>query len=69
LSTPPVVGAFDPGHDPDPEFFAGPPRLPVEDVVLQQREERLHGGVVGGGGDLAHRADHAVSGQFAVELP
>jgi hypothetical protein len=57
-----VVGLFDPGDDLDPEVVAGGPAAPVEDVALEEREERFHGGVVAGGADLAHRADHAVAG-------
>ncbi len=34
-----VAGAFDPGHDRDPQFLAGGPGVPVENIVLQQREE------------------------------
>ena len=64
-----VVGAFDPGDDRDAQLVAGGPALPVEDVLLQQREERFHGGVVAGGADLAHRADHAVTGERPVQLP
>ena len=63
-----VVGAFDPGDDRDAELVAGGPALPVEDVLLQQREERFHGGVVAGGADLAHRADHAVAGEGALRF-
>lgn len=49
-----VVGALDPGHDRNPEFFAGGPGTAVEDVLLQQREEALHGRVVAGRTDPAH---------------
>src|SRR5581483_1591578 len=70
LSTAGVVGAFDPGDDLDAQLVASrPASLPVEDVALQESEERLHGGVVAGGADLAHRADHAVTGQSAMHLP
>jgi hypothetical protein len=41
-----VVGAFDPGHDRDPQLGPGGPATPVQDVLLQQGEEGLHGGVV-----------------------
>src|SRR4051812_23324057 len=64
-----VVGAFDPGDDRDAELVAGVPAATVEDVLLQQCEERFHGGVVAGGTDLAHRADHLVAGQGPVQLP
>jgi hypothetical protein len=33
----------------------GSPALPVEDVVLQQREERLHRGVVAARVDTTHQ--------------
>ena len=45
------------------------PPLPVEDVLLEQREEALHGGVVAGRADLAHRSDHAMVGEGPVDLP
>jgi hypothetical protein len=68
LSPSSVVGAFDPGNDGDAQLVAGGPSVAAEHVALQQREERLHGGVVGGGADLAHRADHVVAGQRALHL-
>jgi hypothetical protein len=46
LTATPVVGPLDPGHDRDPQFFASGPDPSVEDVLLQQREEALHRGVV-----------------------
>jgi hypothetical protein len=69
LAAAPVVGTLDPGDDLDPEFVAGGPAAPVQDVALQQREERFHGGVVAGGTDLAHGADHAMPGECPVHLP
>ena len=50
-----VVGGLDPGDDRQAELVAGGPAAAVEDVLLQQAEERLHGGVVGAGPDPAHR--------------
>ena len=47
LPASPVVGLFDPDNDGEAEFFAGLPAFAVQDVLLQQAEERLHGGVVG----------------------
>jgi hypothetical protein len=41
----PVVGLFDPDDDRQAESFAGLPTAAVQDVLLQQAEERLHGGV------------------------
>ena len=64
-----VVGAFDPGDDRDAQLFAGVPGVAVEHVLLQQREELLHGGVVTGGSDLAHRAEHPVTEQGLLQLP
>src|SRR5690606_10190283 len=63
-----VVGPLDPGHDRDAQLVAGGPGAPVEDVLLQEREERLHGGVVARGADSAHRSDHAVTSQGADRL-
>jgi hypothetical protein len=65
-----VVGAFGPGDDLDAEVVAGCPAVAsVEDVVLEEGEERFHGGVVAGGTDLAHGADQPVAGQGPVDLP
>src|SRR5436190_4085085 len=69
LTTPAVVGAFDPEHDGQAELLSAAPASTVEHVPLQQREERLHGGVVGTGPGAAHRADQAVVPQQANELP
>src|SRR5699024_11641044 len=44
LATATVVGPFDPGDDRDPEFLSGGPRASVQNVLLQQGEERFHGG-------------------------
>ena len=44
LATAAVVGALDPGHDGDPQLFAGGPGLAVQDVALEEGEEGLHGG-------------------------
>lgn len=41
-----VVGLLDPGDDRETEVLAGVPALPVQDVLLQEREERLHRAVV-----------------------
>src|SRR5436309_14119362 len=69
LAAPAVVGAFDPGDDPQPELLPGLPALPVQHVVLEEREERLHGGVVGAGPGATHGADQAMVPQQANELP
>jgi len=64
-----MVGPFDPGHDRDAQLLTSGPGAAVEDVFLQQAEERFHRGVVTAGSDSAHRSDHAVAGQGAQELP
>ena len=69
LSPSAVVGALDPGHDRDPQLVAGRPSLAIEDVLLEEREERLHRRVVAGRADLAHRPDHVVAGERSVEFP
>src|SRR5215211_2342059 len=47
LTTPAVVGPFDPDHDRKAQFLSALPASTVQDVLLQQREERLHRRVVG----------------------
>ena len=69
LSTAAVILAFDPGNDRDPQFVAGPPPLPVQDVLLQQGEEGLHRGVVPSGTDSPHRPDEVVTVQGVHEFP
>lgn len=69
MSAPPVVGPLDPGHDRDPEFFAGGPDATVEDVLLQQAEEGLHGRVVAGSSDPPYRSGHPVAVERPDELP
>ncbi len=64
-----VVSALDPGDDRDAELFSGPPPLAVQDVLLEQREERFHRGVVPGGTDFTHRSDEVVTVQGVHELP
>ena len=39
-----MVGPFDPGDDRDGEFLLGVPAPTVEDILLQQLGETLHGG-------------------------
>jgi hypothetical protein len=41
-----VVGPFDPGHDRQAEVLAGDSLRTVQDVLLEQRQEGLYGGVV-----------------------
>ena len=54
LSSAAVVGPLDPSDDGDAELLAGGPGLAVQDVVLQEAEEALHGGVVARCADFAH---------------
>ena len=65
LAAPTVVGSFDPGHDGQAQFLSGGPALPVQDVLLQQREEGLHGCIVATGPDPAHGSGQSV----ALERP
>jgi len=60
-----MLGLLDPGHDRDPQFLAGGPRSAVEDVLLQQAEEGLHGRVVTCRPDPRYRANDPVQ----VERP
>jgi hypothetical protein len=69
LSSSAVVRAFDPGHDGDPELVSGVPALAVEDVLLQEGEEALHGSVVADRADVPHRSEHAVTGESLLQLP
>ena len=64
-----VVGAFDPGDDRDPQLVTGGPGTPVENIVLQQREEAFHRGVVTRRTHPAHRAGQAVACERADEFP
>jgi hypothetical protein len=68
LSASSVVGPFDPGDDRDPQLLSGSPAVAVEDVLLQQGEERFHGGVVTSGTDLAHGSDQLVTAELSEEL-
>jgi hypothetical protein len=69
MSAPAVVGALDPGHDLEPEFLPGLPPFLIQDVLLQEREERLHRGVVRAGADPAHRPGDPAFLQHLDELP
>src|SRR5699024_8139141 len=68
LSSAAVVGALDPMRDGRSQFISGIPGPAVEDVVLEQRKEALHGGVVAGRADPAHRSDHAVGADRPLHL-
>jgi len=69
LPTPAVVGPLDPGHDLEAELLSRLPSLLVENVLLQEREERLHGGVVRACSDPAHRSGDSVLAEQFDELP
>lgn len=60
LPSPAVVGPLDPGCDGQSEVLSGEPPLTVQNVLLQQREERFHCGVVSARTDPAHRAGEPV---------
>lgn len=63
-----VVDAFDPVHDRRSQLVSGGPGLSVEDLVLQQGEEALHGGVVPACTDSPHGSDEAVVGEYGLHL-
>lgn len=50
------------------EFFTAGPALPVEDILLQQGEERFHRRVVTARADTAHRADEPMALEGGHEL-
>jgi hypothetical protein len=60
LASPAVVGVLDPHEDRVGELGSRGPALAVQDVLLEQRVEGLHGGVVAGRGDPAHRPGEVV---------
>ena len=64
-----MVGPLDPSDDRDAQLLASGPDLAVQDVLLQEAEEALHGGVVSGRADPAHRSDHGMPGESAHVLP
>ena len=67
LASSAVVGALDPGDDGQAHLLAGVPALVVQDVLLEQGEEGLHGGVVAAGPGPAHGSGQAVAAQRAEE--
>jgi hypothetical protein len=69
LALAPVAGPLDPGDDRDPQLLSSAPGAAVEDVLLQQCEEALHGGVVASGPDAAHRADQTLPSEYGGNLP
>lgn len=69
LSSPSMVGPLDPRHDREPELLPRRPDAAVQDVLLQQREEALHRGVVPSSTDATHRSDHPLALDRVHELP
>src|SRR5699024_6037497 len=63
-----MIRPLNPCHDRDPQLVPGGPPTAVENVLLQQSEERLHRSVIAGSTDPAHRFDDAVAGQGSNEL-
>ena len=57
LSASAMIGALNPGDDREAQLVSGDPRLAIEYVVLQQREERFHRSIIACGPDSAHGAD------------
>jgi len=52
--------SLDPGDDGDAQLVSRLPGPAVQDVLLQEAEERLHGCVVTGGTDATHGSDHVM---------
>src|SRR5699024_3507106 len=68
LSATSVICPLDPGHDRDSQLVASGPPTTVENVLLQQGEERFHGRVIARCADSSHRPDDAVTGQNPSEF-
>lgn len=60
-----VVLRLDPGHDREPELLPGAPPPGIENVLLQQRKERLHRSIVPARPDPSHRPGQTMSAQQA----
>lgn len=60
LSATAVIGAFDPGNDRDPEFIPGCLAALVQNVLLEQADERFHCRVITGSANPTHRPDQVV---------
>jgi len=69
LASPAVVGVLDPHEDRAGELGSRGPALAVQDVLLEQRVEGLHGGVVAGRGGPAHRPGEVVRLEHRHEGP
>jgi hypothetical protein len=59
LSATAVIADLDPAHDPLTQLLTGCPDALVEDVLLQQSEERFHRGIVADGTATTDRADQS----------
>ena len=68
LSATSVICPLDPGHDRDSQLVASGPPATVENVLLQQGEERFHGRVIARCAYSSHRPDDAVTGQSPSEF-
>src|SRR5699024_6667935 len=64
-----VILPLQPGHDRQSQLLTGRPPAPVQHILLQQTEERLHGRIVTGCPDPAHRTDQPVTFQRLSEFP
>ncbi len=64
-----VVFRFNPRQDGELQVFTYLPALCVEHVLLQDRKERLHRGVVTGRTHSIHRAHESVDLEGAHERP
>ena len=60
LPPPAVVSPFDPGRDGQPELLSAGPPLTIQDVLLQQREDRFHRGIVRARTDPSHGSGEPV---------
>lgn len=69
LSPPAVVGPLNPGHDLQPKFLPGLPPFLVQNVLLQEREERFHRRVICARADPAHRSGDSGLAQQLDEYP
>lgn len=63
-----MIGSFDPGDDRDSQPLSVLPSLAVQDVLIQQGEERFHCAVSHVGAKCPHRTDEVVKVQGVHEL-
>ena len=50
----------------DPQLFLCAPAAAIEHLLLKQGREALHGRIVAGCTDAAHRSDHLVTAQVVL---